>query len=88
MGYTVGVGIKQDTITGGKMELDIVALRMYMAERGYTQTELAHRIDLHVNTVSDMLNARSQPGLETLGKLCIEFDCTPNDLLVLPVRVE
>jgi Zn-dependent peptidase ImmA (M78 family)/transcriptional regulator with XRE-family HTH domain len=42
-----------------------------------TLTELADRIDVSVETVSNLESGQRQPGPDTLLKLCKEFNCDP-----------
>jgi len=54
-----------------------------MASNGIdTQKELAELIGLSANAVSEMLQGKSVPSLETVGALCEALHCTPNDILL------
>ena len=64
------------------MELDVNAVLVKMAERGIRfQKDLAARVGVSENTVSDWIDGSTQPKLEQLGSLCRVLECSPNDLL-------
>lgn len=48
----------------------------------WTQEKLAEKADLSNNYLSNIENNYSIPSLETLMKLCVALDVTPNDLLL------
>lgn len=51
-------------------------------ERRWTQEKLAERADLSNNYISNIENNYSIPSLETLMKICVALEVTPNDLLL------
>ena len=57
----------------------IAALRR---ERRWTQAYLAERSDLSNNYLSNIENSHSIPSLETLMKICLALDVTPDQLLL------
>ena len=64
------------------MKLNVREVKVRMAEQGIdTQTELAEKIGLSKNAVSEMLAGKRVPSLATIGALCAVLDCTPNDIL-------
>lgn len=63
----------------------IAALRK---ERGWTQGKLAEKADLSNNYLSNIENNRSIPSIETLVRLCVALDVTPNDILAGSSREE
>jgi DNA-binding Xre family transcriptional regulator len=65
------------------MKLDVRAVKVLMAKNGIdTQRELAELIGLSANAVSEMLQGKRVPSLETVGALCEALHCTPNDILL------
>lgn len=50
--------------------------------KNWTQEKLAEKADLSNNYLSNIENNHSIPSLETLMKLCVALDVTPNDLLM------
>lgn len=66
------------------MRLNTRAVKVLMAQQGIdTQRELAERLGMSNNAVSEMLSGKRFPTLETIGALCRELSCTPNDILVM-----
>lgn len=64
------------------MKLDVKAVKILMIEREIeTQAELAKRLDMSVNTVSEMFLGKRKPSLDTIGALCRVLECRPNDIL-------
>ena len=57
----------------------IAALRR---ERRWTQAQLAERSDLSNNYLSNIENNHSIPSLETLMKICLALEVTPDQLLM------
>jgi len=57
----------------------VAALRK---SKGLTQSKLAEKAEISNNFVSNIENNHSIPSLETLMKICIALDATPNDLLM------
>lgn len=47
---------------------------------GWTQKELAHRVDVAHNSISNWENDQNRPDSETLRRLCEALDVTPNFL--------
>lgn len=65
------------------MKLNVKKIRFLMVERDInTQTELARRLGISDNMVSEIMLGKSGVSLETLGKLCDVLNCTPNDILI------
>ena len=50
--------------------------------RKWTQEKLGEKTDLSNNYISNIENNYSIPSLETLMKICIALEVTPNDLLM------
>jgi DNA-binding Xre family transcriptional regulator len=66
------------------MKLNIRAVKVLMAQNGVdTQKELAEMIGLSTNAVSELLQGKRVPSLETIGALCEALGCTPNDILLV-----
>ncbi len=51
-------------------------------ERGFTQEELAERMEITNSYLSNIERNRSIPSLEILIRLCTVLDVTPNDILL------
>lgn len=61
-----------------------IKLKEILVERGISQTDLAKRIGVDKNTISRWTtHSLDRVYLDTLVKLCVELNVTPNDLLVL-----
>lgn len=54
----------------------------YRKGKGLTQEKLAEKAEISNNYLSNIENNHSIPSLETILKLCIVLDITPNDLLL------
>jgi DNA-binding Xre family transcriptional regulator len=66
------------------MRLDVRAVKVLMAQNGIdTQKELARLIGLSANAVSELLQEKRVPSLDTIGALCRALRCTPNDILLV-----
>lgn len=66
------------------MKLDVRAVKVLMAQNGIdTQRELAGLIGLSANAVSELLQEKRVPSLDTIGALCRTLHCTPNDILLV-----
>lgn len=50
-------------------------------KNGYTQTELAEKLNIHQTTVSHWEMGEDNPSLKNLRKLCNLFGCTMEELL-------
>jgi len=50
--------------------------------KGLTQSKLAEKAEISNNFLSNIENNHSIPSLETLLKICVALDATPNDLLM------
>jgi putative transcriptional regulator len=62
------------------MQIDIKKL---MDEKGITRYELAKRIGVTYPTITSLYNgAGTSIKLDILENLCIELECTPNDIIV------
>ena len=68
------------------MEIDYAIIGRRIKEirksKSLTQEQLAEKSDLTNNYISNIENCRSIPSLETLMKLCIALETTPNDILL------
>ena len=54
-----------------------------LKEKNISRYELAKRIDVSYPTITSIYNGDSTSiKLEILENLCIELDCTPNDILI------
>ena len=51
-------------------------------EKGLTQSKLAEEAEISNNYISNIENSHSIPSLETLVKICVALEVTPNDLLI------
>ena len=51
-------------------------------KKGLTQSKLAEKAEISNNYVSNIENSHSIPSLETLVKICVALEITPNDLLL------
>ena len=50
-------------------------------ERGLTQEEFSNLSNLHIGTVSRMVrDGNEHIALETIGKVCVALNVTPNDI--------
>ncbi|WPK12277.1 helix-turn-helix transcriptional regulator [Lysinibacillus louembei] len=59
-------------------------LRILMAERRISITKLASEADISRTTLTNIYYERAKGiTFETLDKLCIHLECTPNDLLII-----
>ena len=68
------------------MQLNTKAVRILMVEHGiFTQAELAGKIGLSANAVSELLRGERKPQLDTISALCRVLGCTPNDILTVEV---
>ena len=58
-------------------------LRAIMADRQITNSDLAHKVGLHVNTISKWKNMNEMPKISgpELDELCTALKCTVMDLL-------
>ena len=55
-----------------------------LLEKGISRYELAKRIDVTYPTITLIYNGESTSiKLDILEKICIELDCTPNDIIVI-----
>lgn len=52
-------------------------------QSGLTQSELARRLGIGQQTVSEYLRGRSMPALDTLANLCALLDLDANDVLCI-----
>lgn len=50
-------------------------------QSGYTQTELAQKLQVSQQTVSHYLKGDKMPSLDTLANLCVILDIDANDIL-------
>lgn len=50
-------------------------------QSGLTQTELARRLGIGQQTVSEYIRGKSLPSLETLANMCVILDLDSNDIL-------
>lgn len=52
---------------------------------GLTQTELARRLGIGQQTISEYLHGKSMPALDTFANLCAVLDLDANEMLCLTV---
>lgn len=52
---------------------------------GLTQTELARRLGIGQQTISEYLHGKSMPALDTFANLCAVLDLDANEILCLTV---
>lgn len=50
-------------------------------KRGYTQEEIAHKLNISRQSISKYENGINEPDIETIKKLCNILDCSLNELL-------
>jgi len=53
---------------------------------GLTQTELARRLGIGQQTISEYLHGKSMPALDTFANLCAVLDLDANEILCLTVQ--
>lgn len=58
------------------------ALRVNMRRNHMTQKDLAREIGVSENTITSYMKCIKAPTITTMIRICIVFDCTPNDLLL------
>ncbi len=63
-------------------------IRQLREERGLSQEELAERLDVSRQTVSNWENDKATPDAIKLGVLCRTFGVSADELLALPVSAE
>ena len=63
-------------------------IRQLREERGLSQEELAERLDVSRQTVSNWENDKATPDAIKLGMLCRTFGVSADELLALPVSAE
>lgn len=52
-----------------------------MKQRNITQSQLAYALKVRQNTVSQWMSGKREPDYDTLIKICIVFNFSPNDML-------
>ncbi len=50
-------------------------------DSGFSQTEIARRLNIKQQTVQQYMSGRSMPALDTFANLCIVLDVDPADIL-------
>ena len=79
---------KRKSITRRVNRMFATRLRKLRCERGFCSAEsFARSIDLDAPTYRRYERAEAQPSLETLAKICIALDVTPNDVLPVPTDI-
>lgn len=58
-------------------------LQAAIRNSGLTQTELAKRLGIGQQTISEYMHGRSMPALDTFANLCAVLDLDANDILCL-----
>lgn len=56
-------------------------LKVLRTEKGYTQEEIATKLNISRQSVSKWENGINEPDIETLKKICIIFNCSISDLI-------
>ncbi len=56
-------------------------------QSGLTQTELARRLGIGQQTISEYLRGKSMPALDTFANLCAVLDVDANDVLCITVPI-
>lgn len=56
-------------------------------QSGLTQTELARRLGIGQQTISEYLRGKSMPALDTFANLCAVLDVDANDILCITVPI-
>lgn len=56
-------------------------LQETIKQSGITQTELAKKIGIGQQTVSEYIHGKSMPALDTFANLCVVLDVDPADIL-------
>ena len=57
-------------------------------QSGLTQTELARRLGIGQQTISEYLRGKSMPALDTFANLCAVLDVDANDILCITVPID
>ncbi len=67
------------------IRLEHIRIKMTEAikQSGLTQTELARRLGIGQQTISEYLRGKSMPALDTFANLCAVLDLDANDILCL-----
>lgn len=52
-------------------------------QSGLSQAKLAEKLHIRQQTVSDYINGKSMPALDTLANLCVALDLDANDILCI-----
>lgn len=58
-------------------------LQEAIKQSGLTQTELAKRLGIGQQTISEYLHSKSMPALDTFANLCAVLDLDPAEILCL-----
>ena len=56
-------------------------LKFLREKKGYTQEEIAHKLNISRQSISKYENGINEPDIETIKKLCNILDCSLNELL-------
>lgn len=56
-------------------------IALEIEESGMKQCEIAKRINVHPTAITQYLNGRSAPALDTLAKLCVVLDVSADYIL-------
>ncbi|MDY3937328.1 MAG: helix-turn-helix transcriptional regulator [Oscillospiraceae bacterium] len=56
-------------------------IRIYRKERGLTQEQLAQKIDVGKNRISNWEQGINRPDADIIGKICLALNVSPSDLL-------
>ena len=52
-------------------------------QSGISQTTLAEKLHIRQQTVSDYINGKAMPSLDTFANLCVVLDLDANDILCI-----
>lgn len=63
-----------------------IELRNAIKQSGLTQQEIADKLGIKQPTVSEYVNGKSFPALDTLANLCQLLDVDANDILCIKKR--
>ena len=64
--------------------IDTVRLKAFIAQKGWTQKKLSRVVGVRENTISDIVNGKSQPKADTITMIAIALEVDVKDLYVIP----
>ena len=63
-------------------------IRVLRAERGWSQAELAHRVDVSRNSINAVENGKFDPSLPLAFRIAELFELSIEDVFVSPSRAQ